>query len=344
MNVNFIKQFKLIMEYGKRNKLSSYERMFYVALFYCANQYAMANENQDWPEEYFPVSNSEINSWTGFDERAIRNLRNNLKQRGLIDFKKGDGKKHDPQYRFFYLQQTGYKIAPDRTSTTGKNAADKPTDRRFAPDNGLTDCEFAPDGVGDSVGDSVGDRVVTDCEFAPDSGVSSYSDKNKKEKEKKNININTEGEHLIPSNPIVSGSEDTMRYDADRISSTIQKSIIADYEKRVKKNISYDDLLLTHPYDIRMIDNMVDLIVEQLLSKSEETLIAGSRYPAEAVKRRFLKLEYSHIDYVLLCLKKNTSKVGNIKKYLLATLFNAPSTIEGYYTAEVNHDLYGCAE
>ena len=135
-----------------------------------------------------------------------------------------------------------------------------------------------------------------------------------------------------------------MRYDADRISSTIQKSIIADYEKRVKKNISYDDLLLTHPYDIRMIDSMVDLIVEQLLSKSEEMLISGSRYPTEAVKRRFLKLEYSHIDYVLMCLKKNTSKVGNIKKYLLATLFNAPSTIEGYYTAEVNHDLCGFAE
>ena len=105
-----------------------------------------------------------------------------------------------------------------------------------------------------------------------------------------------------------------------------------------------EDLLISHPYDIRMIDGMVDLIVEQMLSRSEEVLVAGNKYPAEIVKKRLLQIEYSHIEYVLFCLKKNTTKVGNIKKYLLATLFNAPSTIEGYYSAEVNHDMYGAAE
>lgn len=340
MNVNFIKQFKLIMEYGKRNKLSSYERMFYVALFYCANQCAMANENQDWPEGYFPVSNSEINSWTGFDERAIRNLRNNLKQRGLIDFKKGDGKKRDPEYRFFYLQQTGYKIAPDSDKTTCKNAPDKGNGSKNAPDKELTDCESAPDSVGDSVGDRVGDRVVIDCESAPDSGFSSYSDKKIKEKEKENIKANEE--HLISSYRISQDEDDTIGYDG--IADAVNHTIVEEYEKRIKKNIAYDDLLISHPYDIRMINNMVDLIVEQLLSRTDEILVSGSRYPAEVVKRRFLKLEYEHIDYVLFCLKKNTSKVGNIKKYLLATLFNAPTTIEGYYNAEVQHDLYGAAK
>lgn len=59
----------------------------------------------------------------------------------------------------------------------------------------------------------------------------------------------------------------------------------------------------------------------------------------EIVRSRFLKLNYSHIQYVLLCLQKNTTKVKNIKKYMLATLFNAPCTIEGYYQAEVNHDF-----
>ena len=101
------------MEYGKRKKLSSHERLFYMALFYCANNIAMQGENQDWPEDFFPVSNSDMNGWTGFDVRAIRNLRNSLKQRGLIDFKKGDGKKSDPEYRLFYLRSIGYKIAPD---------------------------------------------------------------------------------------------------------------------------------------------------------------------------------------------------------------------------------------
>ena len=93
-----------------------------------------------------------------------------------------------------------------------------------------------------------------------------------------------------------------------------------------------------------MIDNMVDLIVEQLLSRSDEMVVSGNRYPAEIVKRRLLKLEYSHIEYALHCLKNNTTKVGNIKKYLMATLFNAPATIDGYYTAEVNHDMYGAPE
>ena len=70
-------------------------------------------------------------------------------------------------------------------------------------------------------------------------------------------------------------------------------------------------------------------------------LIASSSYPAEVVRSKFLKLQYSHIEYVLFCMERNTTKVNNIKKYLLAALFNAPSTIDGYYRAEVNHDMYG---
>ena len=71
----------------------------------------------------------------------------------------------------------------------------------------------------------------------------------------------------------------------------------------------------------------------------QEILIANSQYPAGVVKSKFLKLNYSHIEYVLSCLRRNTSKVNNIKKYLLAALFNAPSTIDGYYQAEVQHDM-----
>ena len=59
------------------------------------------------------------------------------------------------------------------------------------------------------------------------------------------------------------------------------------------------------------------------------------------VKKKFLMLTYSHIEYVLHCMRGNTTKVKNIKKYLLASLFNAPSTMNGYYQAEVNHDMPG---
>lgn len=67
--------------------------------------------------------------------------------------------------------------------------------------------------------------------------------------------------------------------------------------------------------------------------------MAKSTFPTEVVRSRFLKLNYSHIQYVLGCLEKNTTQVKNMKKYLIATLFNAPCTMEGYYQARVNHDF-----
>ena len=64
-------------------------------------------------------------------------------------------------------------------------------------------------------------------------------------------------------------------------------------------------------------------------------------YPAEMVKEKLLRVNSMHIGYVFDCLKQNTTYVRNIKKYLLASLFNAPSTIGSYYSALVNHDMYG---
>jgi hypothetical protein len=69
-------------------------------------------------------------------------------------------------------------------------------------------------------------------------------------------------------------------------------------------------------------------------------VISSSELPTALVKSRFLKLNLSHIEYVMNSLQGNTTKVNNIKKYLLASLFNAPSTISGYYQAEVNHDIF----
>ena len=68
--------------------------------------------------------------------------------------------------------------------------------------------------------------------------------------------------------------------------------------------------------------------------------IAGDDYPAALVKAKFMKLESSHIQFVLSCMQENTTKIRNIKKYLLAVLFNAPNTIDSYYTAAVNHDMH----
>ena len=111
------------------------------------------------------------------------------------------------------------------------------------------------------------------------------------------------------------------------------------YSEIIKENIDYDSLLLAHPYDHEMVEGIFDLILETVLSKNDEISIAGGVYPKNLVKSKFLKLNYSHVEYVIDCLGKNTTKVRNIKSYILASLFNAGSTISSYYRAEVNHDM-----
>ena len=78
---------------------------------------------------------------------------------------------------------------------------------------------------------------------------------------------------------------------------------------------------------------------KQVVGKGGSMTISGQQYPRELVKSRFLKLNMSHVEYVMECLRKNTTKVYNIKAYLLASLFNAGTTMSNYYRAEVNHDM-----
>jgi len=87
------------------------------------------------------------------------------------------------------------------------------------------------------------------------------------------------------------------------------------------------------------LDELVELMLGTVCSRRETIRIAGDSYPAEVVKSRFLELNSSHIEFVFDCISKNTTEIRNIKKYLLAVLFNAPSTINGYYTALVAHDM-----
>ena len=84
--------------------------------------------------------------------------------------------------------------------------------------------------------------------------------------------------------------------------------------------------------------------MDTVCSNREMIRIAGDDYPAEVVKSRFLKLERLHIEYVLERMRENTTYVRNIKKYLLAALYNAPVTMDSYYTSLVSHDLYGSGD
>lgn len=111
------------------------------------------------------------------------------------------------------------------------------------------------------------------------------------------------------------------------------------YEEIVKDNICYDILKQDMPYDHDRIDEIVDLILETVCTRRRTIRIAGDDYPAELVKAKFMKLDSEHIRFVLDCMRENTTKIRNIKQYLRAALFNAPSTIGNYYTSLVAHDM-----
>ena len=112
------------------------------------------------------------------------------------------------------------------------------------------------------------------------------------------------------------------------------------YRELIQENIGYDILLSEMPYDQERIDEIVELLVETVCSTKKYIRVAGSDYPAEVVRSRLLKLDTEHIRFVFDCLKENTTKIRNIKQYLLTTLYNAPATIDNYYSALVQHDLY----
>ena len=116
------------------------------------------------------------------------------------------------------------------------------------------------------------------------------------------------------------------------------------YRALILENIEYDILVQNERMDHDRLDELVELMVDAICSRRETIHIAGDDYPAEVVKSRFLKLNSSHIEYVLDRMRENTTYVRNIKKYLLAALYNAPATIDSYYASLVNHDLYGGGE
>ena len=118
------------------------------------------------------------------------------------------------------------------------------------------------------------------------------------------------------------------------------QSAIEIYRQIIMDNIEYEHLCQhVKGIDRETLDEIVDLLVATVCSARKTIRIAGDDYPAELVKSKFMKLDSSHIEFVFDCLSKNTSEIRNIKKYLLAMLFNAPSTINGYYAALVAHDM-----
>jgi len=153
--------------------------------------------------------------------------------------------------------------------------------------------------------------------------------------------LNTDLLSMEVSNPYPSNQypankepqEKKMGYDSIGLKS------VKEVRELVLKNLEYE-YIKTH-HDRGRLDEIVELMVETLCSTKDTINVSGDDYPAQLVKEKLLRINSLHIDYVFECLKKTTTYIRNIKRYLLTTLFNAPSTIDNYYSALVNHDFKG---
>ncbi|HOO51093.1 MAG TPA: DUF6017 domain-containing protein [Alphaproteobacteria bacterium] len=112
-----------------------------------------------------------------------------------------------------------------------------------------------------------------------------------------------------------------------------------EYREIILENIGYEYLREEYRYDQDTLDEILELMVDVVCTTKDTVRISGDDKPAEVVKGRLLKLDLEHIRFVLDSLRENTTKIRNIKQYLLATLYNAPMTISNHFRSLVNHDM-----
>jgi hypothetical protein len=155
----------------------------------------------------------------------------------------------------------------------------------------------------------------------------SKTDLPKKEKSNTDLSIT----HSIPIhslNPLPYGEDAATPPERKR---TERNDAYRVYEEIIKDNIDYDILMQDRQIDRDRLDELVDLMLETVCTARKTIRVAGDDYPAELVKAKFMKLDSEHIRFVLDCMRENTTKIRNIKQYMKAALFNAPSTIGTYY-------------
>lgn len=150
-----------------------------------------------------------------------------------------------------------------------------------------------------------------------------------------NYQQNTDLSNTDKSNPILSNPPTPMetRMGKDRMES---REI---YREIILENIDYEILAADPQVDREQLDEITEIILDTVCSSRKTVRISSDDFPAEVVKSRFLKLNASHIQYVMSCMKENTTRIRNIKKYLLAALYNATFTMGSYYSALVQHDM-----
>lgn len=310
---SFIRIPRMLLTEETFSSLTLQSKMLYSVLL---DRMSLSMKNGWFDEEnrvYIIYQISEIQSDLGFSKRKAMDYLSELEEFGLVKKKKRGFGLPSIIYVKSFMIQKNYA----RSIETGTSAEKKILSR--SADFGTSEqIECTSRGCDFSTSEVTKSTPLEVPESAP---------LNNK------TNINNIYQSKIKSTRIASADADEKRCDPE------QTEIIKAYGEIIKSNIEYDALLQANKFDEKLVQGIFELILETVVSQSETILIASERYPAALVKSKFLKLNYMHIDYVISCMKKNTTKVKNIKKYLLAALFNAPSTIDGYYQAEVNADM-----
>ena len=170
------------------------------------------------------------------------------------------------------------------------------------------------------------------------SRVTNFGNQESQEMNPNNTNINNTEFNNTDSNLILSvtSQKDTTIHP---FTMGLDEIDVNAYARIVRRNLEIDLLIQNSPLEKETLEGIYELVLETVISQGDSMIIGSNKYPISLVRSKFLKLNSSHVEYVMDSLKANTTKVRNIRKYMLATLFNAPTTISSYYQAEVNHDF-----
>ncbi len=182
--------------------------------------------------------------------------------------------------------------------------------------------------------------ISQSCENVPTScpenaqQVGAFCDDKSAQNEPYTYNLKKKSKEINPNQSILRDGIDRM----DFSTKTVFVEEHNDYLALIRENIEYDCFT-----EKEKVDELVGIMLDVVCSTKNTVRVNGEDLPQEIVKSRFLKFNHEHIDYVITALQKNTSDISNIRAYLITALYNAPETMDSYYTAWVNHDMSGGA-
>ena len=153
------------------------------------------------------------------------------------------------------------------------------------------------------------------------------------------VDVSDQGAEILRCN--ITKDNDTKCTDTNLISSrdTTRRDARAHYRQHFMETLEIDNMKERYPYDMAVIDEILEIILDTVCSTRDRIYVAGEWQPVDIVKGRFLALDSEHLEYVLQSMAENSTRVRKVKQYLLTALYNAPLTMNNYYRALARHDM-----